>query len=104
MFSNFSSFGLMFGKMLLFLQASVLKGFQEVTSSDKGKLSLFWIMECLIATLNVLLLLGPTKLTEAMGKGQNQSSPDLGHELEFHRTSRHAAVAATSWIRSMTTL
>lgn len=63
----------MFGKMLLFLQASVLKEFQEVTSSDNGKLTLVWIMEYLITTLNLLLLLGLPKLTEAMGKGQVQS-------------------------------
>lgn len=61
-------------------------------------------MEYLITALNVLLLLGPPKLAEAMGKGQVQSSPELGHELEFNRTSRRAAVAATAWIRSMTTM
>lgn len=94
----------MFGKMLLFLQASVPKGFQEVTSSENGKLTPFWITEYLIATLNVLLLLGPPKLAEAMGKGRDQSSPELGHELEFHRTCRHTAVAAITWIRSMTKL
>lgn len=36
-----------------------------------------------------------------MGKGQVQSSPELGHELEFNRTSRHAAVSAIAWKRSI---
>lgn len=45
-------------------------------------------------TPSVLFLLGPPKLSEAKGKDEAWSSPELGYELEFNRVPRNAAVAA----------
>lgn len=44
-------------------------------------------------TLNVLFLLGPSKLAEAKGKEQARCSPELGYVLEFSGAPRNAAVA-----------